>query len=166
MMATRPGAVDPGIFPHLERSYGLTADDLSKAMNHESGLWGVSGVSSDFSEVERAAQEGNSRARLAVDMFADRVRAAIGALAVSMGGVDVLSFTDRVGEGSPTLRASVCQGLECLGLQLDPQRNAANQPDSDISAGDSKARILVIHTQEELVIARETRNASQRRTVR
>jgi acetate kinase len=166
MMATRPGAVDPGIIPHLERNYGLTADDLSRAMNHASGLLGVSGVSSDFSEVEHAAQQGNHRARLAVDMFSDRIRAAIGALAVSMGGVDVLSFTDRVGEGSPTLRASVCQGLECLGLQLDPQRNAANQPDSDISAAHSKARILVIHTQEELMIAREALKASQWRTVR
>ena len=161
MMATRPGAVDPGIFPHLARRYGLTADDLNTAMNYESGLLGVSGVSSDFSEVEQAVQQGNFRARLAVDMFVDRVRAAIGALAVSMGGVDVLSFTDRVGENSPTLRASVCQGLECLGLQLDPQRNAANRPDSDLSAANSKGRILVIHTQEELMIAREAWRVSQ-----
>jgi acetate kinase len=162
MMATRPGTVDPGVFPHIELRYGLTADDLNRAMNYESGLLGVSGVSSDFSKIERAAQQGNSRARLAVDMFADRVRAAVGALAVGMGGVDVLSFTDRVGENSPSLRATVCQGLECLGLQLDPQRNAANQPDSDISATTSKARILVIHTQEELMIAREALKTSQR----
>ena len=120
---------------------------------------GVSGVSSDFAAVERAAEQGNARARLAVDMFADRVRAAVGALAVSMGGVDVLAFTDRVGENSPTLRAMACQGLECLGLRLDPLRNAANRPDSDISAADSPARILVIHTREELMIAREAQKA-------
>jgi acetate kinase len=161
MMATRPGTVDPGIFPYLERRHGLTVDDLNTAMNQQSGLLGVSGVSSDFSEVERAAQQGNDRARLAVDMFADRVRAAIGALAVGMGGVDVLAFTDRVGENSPTLRATVCQGLECLGLHLDPERNAANQPDSDLATPDSKSRILVIHTEEELIIAREALKASR-----
>jgi acetate kinase len=166
MMATRPGAFDPGVLPHLERRYGLTADDLNRALTCESGLWGVSGVSSDFAEIERAAQQGNSRARLAVDMFADRVRAAVGSLAVGMGGVDVLSFTDRVGENSPTLRAAVCQGLECLGLQLDPERNAANRPDSDVSAGSSKARILVIHTQEELMIARDALKASRPSGVR
>jgi acetate kinase len=166
MMATRPGSVDPGIFPYLERRYGLTPDDLNRAMNRASGLLGVSGISSDFAEIERAARQGNSRAQLAVDMFADRVRAAIGALAVNMGGVDVVSFTDRVGENSPALRSMVCQGLECLGLQLDPQRNAANQPDSDISAVDSKARVLVIHTQEELMIAREALKASQRKALR
>jgi acetate kinase len=166
MMATRPGSIDPGIFAHVERHHGLTADDLDTILNRESGLWGVSGVSSDFAEVEHAAQQGNYRAGLAVDMFADRVRAAVGALAVSMGGVDVLAFTDRVGENSPTLRAMACQGLECLGLRLDPQRNAANRPDSDISAADTQARILVIHTEEELMIAREAQMTNQQRFAR
>ncbi len=155
MMGTRPGSLDPGILPHVVRRHGLTADDLDAALNNGSGLLGVSGVSSDFAEIERAAEQGNSRACLAVDMFADRARATVGALAVGMGGVDVLSFTDRVGENSPALRAKVCQGLECLGLRLDPLRNAANRPDSDLSPADSPARILVIHTQEELMIARE-----------
>ena len=162
MMATRPGALDPGIFSHVARRHGLTADDLDAALNHESGLRGVSGVSSDFTAVQRAAQQGNERARLAVDMFANRVRAAVGALAVGMGGVNVLAFTDRVGENSPALRAMACQGLECLGLRLDPLRNAANRPDSEISAADSPARILVIHTREELMIAREAQQATRR----
>jgi acetate kinase len=166
MMATRPGAFDPGILPYVERRYGLTPEELNRTMSSASGLLGVSGVSSDFAEVERAAQQGNSRAQLAVDMFADRVRAAIGALAVGMGDVDVLSFTDRVGENSPTLRAMVCQGLECLGLRLDPQRNAANRPDSELSAADAQGRILVIHTQEELMIAREALRACQRNGAR
>ncbi|MGO9114363.1 MAG: acetate/propionate family kinase [Thermoguttaceae bacterium] len=163
MMATRPGSLDPGIFAHVERRHGLTADDLDAALNHGSGLLGVSGVSSDFSEVEHAAQQGNCRARLAVEMFADRVRAAVGALAVSMGGVDVLTFADRVGENSPNLRAMACQGLECLGLQLDPLQNAANQRDSDISRADSPGRILVIHTREELMIAREAQKTCRRK---
>ena len=163
MMATRPGSLDPGILPHIERRHGLTADDLDAALNHGSGLLGVSGVSSDFAEVERAAEQGNARARLAVDMFADRIRAAVGALAVSMGGVDVLVFTDRVGENSPPLRAMACQGLECLGLRLDPLRNAANRLDSDISTADSPAQILMIHAREELMIAREAQKMSQRK---
>jgi acetate kinase len=162
MMATRPGSFDPGILLHVERRHGLAADDLDAALNHESGLWGVSGVSSDFSEVQRAAEQGNARASLAMDMFADRVRAAVGALAVGMGGVDVLAFTDRVGENSPALRAMVCQGLECLGLRLDPARNEANRPDSDIASADGPARILVIHTREELMIAREVQKTARR----
>lgn len=166
MMATRPGSFDAGILPHVQHRYGLTADDLVTVLNQESGLLGVSGISSDFSEIERAALQGNSRAQLAVDMFADRVRAAAGALAVGMGGVDVLSFTDRAGENSPTLRAAVCQGLECLGLELDQERNAANQPDSDISAANSQGRILVISTQEELMIAREALRVSQENAAR
>ena len=161
MMATRPGSLDPGILLHVLRRHGLTADDLDTALHHGSGLLGVSGVSSDFSAIEVAAEQGNHRARLAMEMFADRVRAAVGALAVNMGGVDVLTFTDRVGENSPTFRTMACRGLECLGLRLDPLRNAANQPDSDVSPADATARILVIHTREELMIARETQKAIQ-----
>ncbi|MGO8753536.1 MAG: acetate/propionate family kinase [Thermoguttaceae bacterium] len=163
MMGTRPGSLDPGILMHVKRRHGLSDDDLHAALHHDSGLRGVSGVSPDFSEIELAAEQGNCRARLAMEMFADRVRAAVGAMAVSMGGVDVLAFTDRVGENSPTLRAMACQGLECLGLRLDPSRNAANRPDSEISAADSPARILVIHTREELMIAREAQKTSQRK---
>ena len=88
-------------------------------------------------------------------MFADRVRAAIAAMAVAMGGLDALVFTDRVGENSPSMRAAACEGLECLGLRLDAARNAACRPDADVATADSSARILVIHTREELMIARE-----------
>jgi acetate kinase len=161
MMATRCGSIDPGILIDLQRSHGLTAEDIDAALNYQSGLLGVSGISSDFAEIERAAQVGNARASLGVEMFADRVRAAVGSLAVSMGGIDVLAFTDRVGENSPTFRAMACQGLECLGLRIDPQHNMANRPDSDIAAANSPSRILIIHTQEELMIAREAWRASQ-----
>ena len=155
MMGTRPGSVDPGILLHLQRRHGLTVEQLDDALNCRSGLLGVSGVSPDMAKIEVAAQEGNPRARLALEMFTARVRSAIGAMAVTLGGVDVLIFTDRVGEGSAIVRGMVCEGLECLGVRLDPQRNAACHPDCDVAATDSTARILVIHTREELMIARE-----------
>ena len=162
MMATRPGSLDPGILSHLQRRHGLTADDLDAALNHGSGLLGVSGVSSDFAEVERAAEQGNGRARLAMEMFADRVRAAVGALAVSMGGVDVLAFTDRVGENSP---ASSGHGLPRAGMPGTAARSAAECGQSARQrylAADSPARILVIHTREELMIAREAHKTGRR----
>ena len=155
MMGTRCGSVDPGVLLHLLRRCGLSAEELESAMNHRSGLLGVSGLSPDLAQIEAAAAGGHERARLAFDLFADRVRAAIGALTVTLGGADALVFTDRVGEGSPALRAAACRGLECLGARLDPDRNAVAQPDADVAAADSPVRILVIHTEEERWIARE-----------
>jgi acetate kinase len=155
MMGTRCGSVDPGILLHVQRQRGLSADQLEEALLHRSGLLGVSGISSDFRRVQAAADQGNERARLALDIYTDRIRAAIGALAVTLGGVDALVFTAGVGENAAGLRADVCDGLPCLGLRLDPKRNARCRPDADIAAADSPARILVIHTQEEQMIARE-----------
>jgi acetate kinase len=157
MMGTRSGSVDPGILLHLQREHGLTVKELDHALNHSSGLLGISGVSSDLAQIEIAAAKGNERARLAFDMFADRVRSAIGALAATLGGVDALTFTDRVGEHSAALRAAACEGLEFMGLRLDPERNAKAKPDTDVAKPDSPARIFVIHTQEERVVAREAR---------
>lgn len=156
MMGTRPGSVDPGILLHLQREQGLTLEELDHALNYSSGLLGVSGVSPDLAHVETAAGQGNERARLAFDMFADRVRSAVGAFAATLGGVDALTFTDRIGERSAVLRAAACEGLEFMGLRLDPARNADPEPDADVASPDSPARIFVIHTQEELVVARET----------
>jgi acetate kinase len=156
MMGTRSGAVDPGILTYLQRRQGLTVEQIDDALMNKSGLLGVSGVSLDLARIESAAAQGNERARLAFDMFADQVRSAIASLAVKMGGIDALIFTDRIGENSPALRAAACDGLECLGARLDPIRNAANRPDSDVATDTSHARILVVHTQEELMIARET----------
>ena len=157
MMGTRSGSVDPGILIYLQRRRSLTVDELEHALNYSSGLLGVSGVSADLAEVERSVAQGNERAHLAFDIFADRVRSAVGALTVTMGGIDALVFTDRVGERSANLRAAVSDGLECLGLRLDHQLNSTCRPDTDIAATDSLARILVIHTSEELMIARETK---------
>jgi acetate kinase len=174
MMGTRAGALDPGILTYVQRRRGLTTADLDEALNHEAGLKGVSGVSSDYRQVEAAAAQGNERARLALAIYANRVREAVGSLAVTLGGIDALVFTAGVGEHAAALRAAVCDGLACLGLRLHPRKNLACAPDADITAdgdgdgdgdsgdgdGDRKigdGRILVIRTQEELMIAREVR---------
>jgi acetate kinase len=155
MMGTRPGTLDPGILLMLQREHGLLPEQIAAALNSRSGLLGVSGVSSDFADIEKAAAKGDQRAGLAFDMFVDRVRQAIGGLAVTLGAVDALAFTDRVGEFSPAMRASVCNGLEILGIQLDCGLNETCRSDADIATPGSRARVLVIHTREELMIARE-----------
>lgn len=147
---------------HVQRQQHLSAEQVDQALNHESGLLGVSGVSSDYRQVKAAADKGEERARLALTMFADRVRATVGALAVTMGSVDALVFTAGIGEHAPDLRAAVCQGLEILGLRLDAERNAAGSPDSDIAREDSPGRILVLSTREELMIAREALRVTSR----
>jgi len=151
MMGTRPGALDPGILVHVQRQ-GLSLQALDDALNHGSGLLGVSGIDSDFRVVDAAAARGDARAALALDIYADRVRSAIGALAVTLGGVDALVFTAGVGEHAAGMRAAICDGLACLGLALDPARNAAARPDVDVAA---TGHILVVHAEEEKVIARE-----------
>jgi acetate kinase len=155
MMGTRAGSIDPGILLYLQRSGQMSAEELDSSLNHASGLKGVSGISGDFREVEKAAVQGNARARLAITLYADRVRSAIGALAVTLGGVDALVFTAGVGENAQALRAEVCQGLQCLGLQLDTERNRSSRGDADIAQEKSPARILIVHTREEFSIAQE-----------
>jgi len=157
MMGTRCGSLDPGIMLHLQQRYNLSAEQLDRALNHESGLLGVSGVSSDYRQVKIAADNGDERARLALAIFADRVRATVGGLAVTMGGIDALVFTAGIGEHSVDLRTAVCEGLQIVGLRLDSERNATCSPDADIAGSDSRGRILVLRTQEELMIAREAR---------
>jgi acetate kinase len=157
MMGTRSGEVDPGILLYLMKEKGLTADQLDDALNHKSGLLGVSGVSSDYREVEDAAKGGNDRARLALEIYTARVRSTIGALAATLGGLDAVVFAAGIGENSAALRLAACEGLEFLGVHLDPARNDAHPRDADIALPDSPARILVIHTREDLMIAREVR---------
>ena len=160
MMASRSGSVDPGILIHALRR-GVGVEDLEVALNRRSGLLGVSGVSSDYREVEASANGGNERARLALDIYADRVRETVGALATTLGGIDALVFTGGVGENSASLRAAVCERLEFLGLRLDRVRNETAGPDSDVAAANSPGRVLVIHTRENLMIAREARRVAQ-----
>lgn len=155
MMGTRSGSVDPGALVYVEQKHGLTADDLEDVLNHRCGLLGVSGLSGDYREVESAAGKGNERARLALDMYAARTRATIGALAAMLGGLDAVVFTAGVGENSASFRASASRGLKFLGLDLDLEANARCRPDEDVAESDSPVRILVIATREELLIARE-----------
>jgi len=156
MMGTRSGSIDPGILLHLLQQGGFTVDQLDESLNKQSGLLGVSGISSDFREVEKGANAGNPQAQLAIDLFADRIRAAIGALAVRLGGIDALVFTAGIGEHSALLRNAVCDGLQCLGLLLDPKKNQEAKADSDIAKASSTGRILIIRTREEQMIAQES----------
>lgn len=157
MMGTRPGSLDPGILTYVLQKKGVTPEGLNHILNHESGLLGVSGISSDFREIEAAAVRGEGRAKLAFDIYASRIKSAIGALTVTLGGLDVLVFTAGVGEHSSALRATVCSGLECLGVNISPEANASCQPDTDIATLASHVRVIVLRTQEELMIARETK---------
>jgi acetate kinase len=157
MMGTRSGTVDPGILIYAQREKGLSVQQLDEVLHHKSGLLGISGLSSDFRRVELAAKEGHARARLALDVYAYRVRTMVGALVVTLGGLDGLVFTGGIGENSSWLRAEVCRGLECLGVRLDPSKNVSEKPDADVAAADSSARVLLIHTREDLMIAREAR---------
>jgi acetate kinase len=156
MMGTRSGSVDPGLLLHVLRRKGVTADDLDRVLNHESGLLGVSGVASDMRQVLAAAAAGNARARLALEIYAHRVRQTVGALAATLGGLDALVFTAGIGEHAAPVRARACAGLECLGLELNAKANADCRPDADVATAGSRGRILVIATREDLMIVRET----------
>jgi acetate kinase len=155
MMATRSGSVDPGILLHVQRRHGLTVEQVEAALNHESGLLGVSGISGDMREILAAARAGHERARLALAVYTRRVRQAVGALAVTLGGVDALVFTAGVGEHAAEVRAAVCDGLECLGLELDGEANTACRPDADVARRSSRGRILVIATREDLTMLQQ-----------
>jgi acetate kinase len=156
MMGTRSGTIDPGIIIHLVRSRGYRAEELDRVLNKESGLRGVSGVSGDMRAVMESLEQGDARAQLAFDVYVHRLRAEIGAMLGSLGGLDVLVFTAGVGENSPQVRARAVEGFAFLGMKLDAAKNAQSPPDTDISAPDSTVRVLVVHTEEEWEIARET----------
>ena len=155
MMATRSGSIDPSIVLHVQQHHGLTAQQVEMALNRESGLLGVSGISADMRQILTSAREGHDQARLALGIYTHRVRQAIGSLAVSMGGLDALIFTAGVGEHASEVRESICSGLECLGLELDSPANASCQPDADVARPSSRGRILVIATREDVTMFRE-----------
>jgi acetate kinase len=155
MMGTRSGSVDPSIVLHVQQHHGLTAEQVEAALNRESGLLGVSGVSGDMRQVLAAARAGNEQARLALGIYTHRVRQAVGAFAVTLGGVDALVFTAGVGEHAGEIREAVCTGLECLGLEIDASANTACRPDADVARSGSPGRILVIATREDVTMLRE-----------
>ena len=156
VMGTRSGTVDPGMLIHLLRHKGLDANALDQALNHESGLLGLSGFSSDMRKILSELTH-NPDAQLAVDVYVHRLKQTIGAMAATLGGVDALVFTAGVGERAVEIRKRVCDKLEYLGLELDRTANETCQPDADIATRESAARILVIATREDLTIMRETR---------
>jgi acetate kinase len=155
MMATRSGSIDPSIVLHVQQHHGLTPAQVDAALNQESGLLGVSGISADMRQILAAAKSGHEQARLALGIYTHRVRQAIGAFAVTMGGVDGLVLTAGVGEHAGEIRVSVCAGLECLGLELDAQANAICRPDADVAHSRSRGRILVIGTREDVTMFHE-----------
>ncbi len=156
-MGTRSGDIDPAIVSFLMDKEGLDPKAVDDIMNKKSGVSGVSGVSSDFRDLYAAAGEGNKRAALALDMFKYQLRRFIGAYAAAMGGVDALVFTAGVGENVPDIRYGACQGLNYMGIQLDPYKNVAvKSREAIVSTDDSPVKVMVIPTNEELAIAQET----------
>jgi acetate kinase len=158
-MGTRSGDIDPAVVEYLMKKTGMTIEDTLNYLNKRSGVAGISGVSSDFRDLIAAEKEGNVRAGLALDVFTYRVKKYIGAYAAAMGGLDCIVFTAGIGENTVTVRARVLQGLEFLGVKADAAANENFQRGRifDISAPDSRVKILIVPTNEELVIARETK---------
>ena len=155
-MGTRAGAIDAAITEYIVDQRGYSGKRVESALNKESGMLGISGVSSDFRDLEAAAAEGNERAQLAIDVFCYKVTKRIGSCAAAMGGLDAVVFTAGVGENSASLRAKIMEGLEFLGLKLDPEKNNVRGKETIISTDDSPNKILLIPTNEELVIALDT----------
>ena len=155
VMGTRTGSMDPAVVTYLINKENMTADEVDKLMNKQSGVFGVSGVSSDFRDLTAAAADGNKRAQLALDMFDYSVKKFIGAYAAAMGGADAVVFTAGIGENDAKTRAAIVENLEFIGIKIDPEKNAARGT-VDISADDAAVKTLVIPTNEELMIAIDT----------
>jgi acetate kinase len=156
-MGTRSGNIDPAIVIFMMQELNMNSSEVNDILNKKSGIYGVSGVSSDFRDVEAAAAEGNHRAQLALDVFYYKVRKFIGSYAAVMGGVDCIVFTAGLGENSPETREAVCEGLQFLGVGIDKVKNKVRGKAEDLSAEGTKVKVLVIPTDEELMIARDAK---------
>jgi len=154
-MGTRSGSVDPGILTYLMRESSLTGEQLDELLNKKSGLLGISGISGDMRQIVSAMKEGNTRAKLAFEIFVHRLTAGIASMAAALNGLDALVFTAGIGENSPEVRAAVCSQLTFLSLVLDSAKNTEAHSDQDIAAPESKVRVLVVRAQEDWAIARE-----------
>ena len=155
-MGTRSGDLDPAVVQFIMNKYGMSADECLNMLNKKSGVLALSGVSSDFRDIEGEAEKGNEDCQLALDKFAYEVRKYIGAYAAALGGLDCLVFTAGVGENSASMRARICEGLEYLGVKIDPEKNTIRGKEAIISTDDSKVTVWVIPTNEELMIAQDT----------
>jgi acetate kinase len=157
VMGTRPGDVDPGVILYLMRELGLNDKDIDRILNKESGLLGVSGVGNDMRDVLMAAEAGDERAKLAIELYAYRLKKYVGAYAAAMGGLDALVFTAGIGENSSEIRAATCEGLGFLGIELDTGLNSTTRGvEREISAPGSRVRVFVVPTDESRLIAEET----------
>ena len=160
IMGTRSGSMDPAVIQYICNNEHLSVDEMLNICNKKSGLLGISGISNDMRDVDKAAREGNERAVIARDMLIYGIRKYIGAYAAAMNGVDVIVFTAGIGENNIELRRDVMAGMEFLGAKIDQEKNASVKPgratETDISAPDSKVKVLVIPTNEEIAIARDT----------
>jgi acetate kinase len=163
VMGTRCGDIDPALVLYLMHALALTPEEMDDLLNTKSGMLGLTGLSHDMREIEEQAQKGSARAELALDIYCRRIQKYIGAYAAEMGGVDAIAFTGGVGENSHVVRRKVCQGLKFLGIHYDEKANMQHVPWVDakpssphISSGPTK--VMVIPTNEELVIARDTRD--------
>lgn len=155
-MGTRCGTIDPAVISYLMSKEKMSVKDINDYLNKKSGVLGISGVSSDFRDIEAAANEGNERAALAIEIFCYRVKKYIGEYAAVMDGIDVIVFTAGIGENNPLVRRKILTGLDYMGIDIDWDKNEVKGKETNISAPTSKITTLVIPTNEELAIARET----------
>ena len=155
-MGTRSGDLDAAVVQFIMNKYNMSADECLNMLNKKSGVMAMSGVSSDFRDIEDGADQGNEDCQLALDKFAYEVRKYVGSYAAALGGLDCLVFTAGVGENSPETRERVCSDLEFLGIKLDPEKNKVRGKEMRISTEDSKVAVWVIPTNEELMIAQDT----------
>ena len=155
-MGTRSGDLDAAVVQFIMNKYGMSADECLNMLNKKSGVLALSGISSDFRDIEEGAKDGNADCELALDKFAYEVRKYIGSYAAALVGLDCLVFTAGVGENSASMRARICQGLEFLGVKIDPEKNNVRGKEAIISTDDSKVTVWVIPTNEELMIAQDT----------
>lgn len=157
MMGTRSGDIDGGAITFIQKKLGLDADGMSNLLNKKSGMLGITGISSDMREIDAACEEGNERALLASDMYFYRIRKYIGAYAAAMDGCDIIVFTAGVGENQTSMREKVCEGLSFMGVKIDAEKNSGiHGEEAVISTPDSKVTVVVIPTDEELMIATDT----------
>jgi acetate kinase len=157
-MTTRAGSVDPGALLYLLREQGLSAAELDRALEHDSGLAGLSGRSGDVRDLLAAEADGDAASRLALAVYVYRVAAAVASMAAALDGLDALVFTAGVGEGSAAVRERVCARLGFLGVELDPDANSTGSPDADVGAAGSRVRVVVVAAREELVVARAVKH--------
>jgi acetate kinase len=164
IMGTRSGDIDPSIIAYVCEKYGISCEEFTDILNKKSGLLGVSGVGNDFRDVRQAAQEGNRRAQLAMTMQEYHIKKYIGAYAAAMGGLDAVVFTGGIGENVAELRFNVCDSFRFLGMEIDPEKNRAQGGADRIVSGDaSRVKVLVVATNEEIMIARDTADIISRR---